>query len=595
MTLHVCLLGIDGSGKSTVTACLPRILAAELDLLVGSAGESLCIVGPDEDHLAPRFHPDGLLLAGRLSKRFKRIAKRVVNNRRLYPIFKIAQMIFQDSAAYKLGRRYQTDVMVSDGNLILSVAGRAGNYRRPASDHADAIIPAPDAGDLKAMFSYVLNGQRIPEERKNKLPPLGKGRMIYRFCRLLGIKAGWLPDVVVFLDLSPKAALARIAARGPAVDRHENEDDLAQAREMYLKTLDAFRRYQPEGATYRIPVDGLTPGEMLRAVVDALRPHLKAQSGKDAGLKVAFGTTTDELCGAGIWAKILNYRYVMLYLVGKFFQGAWREPTFPLSRLGRLFLREGYSASVMRVIYDQDEERPGLLDRIFLAYPLHRAVYDRLQILTGRVKPELEAKLNNDRAISIFTAPSGFAYDLFRPLEDIATRRPDMVRRIRLLAADLDPHGVLADELTSRANKMGIDFEFVRGDITDDAIRARLQEAAPFDMVLFVGLSSWLPKPRLTRHLRWVRENIREDGILVTDSFTPEAYALSGKYVGYKANYYPPDVYKVLMDYCGFDGLHASVESGRDAINHVMLFSPRKLEAEGAALPESNIDTRVEE
>lgn len=93
----------------------------------------------------------------------------------------------------------------------------------------------------------------------------------------------------------------------------------------------------------------------------------------------------------------------------------------------------------------------------------------------------------------------------------------------------------------------------------------------------------------------WIRDNMREDGLLVTDSFTADAYALSGRYVGYKAHYYPPDVYKMLMDYCGFDGLNATVKSGRDAINHVMLFSPRKLDAEDAALPEDNNDNHKEE
>jgi len=40
MSLHVCVLGIDGSGKSTVAAALPSILAAETGCVVGSAGSS---------------------------------------------------------------------------------------------------------------------------------------------------------------------------------------------------------------------------------------------------------------------------------------------------------------------------------------------------------------------------------------------------------------------------------------------------------------------------------------------------------------------------------------------------------------------------
>jgi hypothetical protein len=61
----------------------------------------------------------------------------------------------------------------------------------------------------------------------------------------------------------------------------------------------------------------------------------------------------------------------------------------------------------------------------------------------------------------------------------------------------------------------------------------------------------------------------------VTDSFTAETYALSGRYVGYRANYYEPEVYRTLVDCCGFDGLGAEVESGRDGINHVLVATLR--------------------
>jgi len=271
----------------------------------------------------------------------------------------------------------------------------------------------------------------------------------------------------------------------------------------------------------------------------------------------------------------LDHRYLIRYLLAKWFRGAWREPTFLFSSLGRLFLDEGYSAGVMRVIYDQDEKRYGLLDRVFLEYPLHRAVYDRLQILTRKIEAELEARLQAGREVRIFTAPSGFAYDLFRPLETIAGRLPEFMDRVEIVATDLDPHEALAGELAQRAEKLGLRFTFLRGDMTDGEMRQRFEVKAPYDVALFVGLSSWLPKPQILDHLRWIRKNLREDGLLVTDSFTPEAYALSGRYVGYKANYYEPEVYRVLVDYCGFDGLGADVESGRDRINHVLIASPR--------------------
>jgi hypothetical protein len=229
----------------------------------------------------------------------------------------------------------------------------------------------------------------------------------------------------------------------------------------------------------------------------------------------------------------------------------------------------------MRAIYDRDEKRYGPLDRIFLEYPLHRAVYDRLHIPTRKMEAELERRLRAGREVRIFTAPSGFAYDVFRTLEAIAARRPELMERVELVAADLDPHGVLAGELVGRAGALGVRFWFLRGDMTQEEMRRRFAEKGPYDMTLFIGLSAWLPKPGVLDHLRWVRRNLREGGVLITDCFTPKAYALSGRYVGYRASYYEPEVYRSLVDYCGFDGLGAEVESGRDGINHVLLATPR--------------------
>ncbi len=566
MSLHVCVLGIDGSGKSTVVAALPAILAAKHGLVVGSAGDSFRIVAPDEDHLATDFYPDGLPLAARLSLRFRRLAKRFVDHPKLYTVFKLAQMLSQDSAAQALAHRHNTRVFISDGNAFLSTTGRASNYLRAASagDHANE--SAPEAKDLQAVFSYILDDKPVPAESSQRLPSLRKGKLIYQLSKRL--RAAWLPDVVIFLDVSPELALTRIRSRGKKVDRHENLADLTQARKMYLKTLQAFQAYRTPQSAHVIRIDELSLGQALQAIGEALKPHLHSASFADRTSTSPLGTT--DLADEAIRGKTLNHRYFFRYLLLKCFNGAWREPTFFFSKLGRLFLKEGYSAGVMRAIYDRDEKQYGSLDRIFLEYSLHRAVYDRLQILVRKIQPELEARLAGGGELRIFTAPSGFAYDLFRPLEQID---PEAMKRVHVIAADLDPHGVLQEELSARANRLGIRFTFHRGDITDPRMLKRLEEAAPFDLALFVGLSSWLPKPQTLRHLSWLRGNLREDGELITDCFTPEAYALSGRYIGYKANYYTPDVYKAMLDFCGFDGLNAEVEAGRDRINHVLVAS----------------------
>src|ERR1041385_7458004 len=562
MSLHVCILGIDGSGKSSVVAALPGILAAETGCVVGSAGDTFRIVAPDEDHLASRFYPDGLPVRARLALRLKRTAKALVDHPKLYAVFKLAQMLSQDGAAQALSRKYGTSLFVSDGNAFLSTTGRASNYLRAASSGNQA--NAPEAKDLEAVFSYILDNKPVSAENSRRLPSLRKGKFIYKLNRLLRLNAVWLPDVVIFLDLSPELALRRIRERGKKIDRHENLADLNQAREMYLKTVEAFQAYRASESARVIRVDELSLGQTLRAVSEVLRPHLISAHIATRESDSPLGTT--DLADETIRRKTLNPRYFSRYLVAKWFIGAWREPTFFFSKLGRLFLKEGYSAGVMRVIYDRDEKDYGPLDRVFLEYSLHRAVYDRLQILVRKIKPELEARLATGEEIDIFTAPSGFAYDLFRPLEEIAQRDPGSMKRVHVTAADLDPHGVLAEELSARAKRIGIHFTFYRGDITDQSL---LDNAGPFDLALFVGLSSWLPKPQTLRHLKWLNQNLSDNGVLITDCFTPEAYALSGRYIGYKANYYTPDVYKAMLNYSGF--ATSDIESGRDVINHVLV------------------------
>ena len=572
MTFHIAVLGIDGSGKSTVASSLPIILAAEMAARTGSAGEAFRVVAPGEDLLAPGFHPDGLPFFARASKMFRRLAKKCADNRKLYPVFKIPQMLSQDGAAKSLGRRYAADIVVSDGNALLTGSGRASNYRRPASDHATAQRPAPDVEDIKALFSYVVDGAWLPAESRAKLPALGAARLLGFLSRELSIDAIWLPDAVIFLDLDPAIALQRIKSRGQKVDRHENTDDLAQARAMYLKTLEAFARYRGNaGAVHVLAIDGLSPGEVCRLAATRLAAQIQERrASQDAPLR-PLGTTGENLSGASFFSKVFTFNYLVRYLTFHFFSGAWREPAFAFSGLGRLFLKEGYSAGTMRVIYDRDEKAHGFFDRVFLEYPLHRAVYDRLQILTRHLEPLLDERLKRGGSLRIFTAPSGFAYDIFRPLEAFKKRSPDALKRVTLVACDLDPHGVLNDELTARAAKLGIRFEFLRGNIMDESVRAQIAVGGPYNLALFVGLSSWLPKPDTAAHLAWLRGLMTPDAALVTDCFTAEAYALSGRYAGYKAHYYTPEIYKVLLDFCGYNGMAAKTESGRDAINHVLV------------------------
>jgi hypothetical protein len=565
MTLRVAVLGIDGSGKSTLAQALPMVMAAEMNVVAGAAGSEFWVFAPDQDHMAPGFNPKGLPLAARLSHGCRWLAKRFVDNASLYPYFKLAHLMFQDDAAVSIAGRHACEVVVSDCNLIMSAIGRAGNYRRGTTKGAGA---QATVGDLVAVLALLVDGKPLPPESASRLPSMSAPGFIAKLARLFGFDGVWIPDEVIFLDLDPAIALARIQDRGRKLDRHENVADMACAREAYLDALKALDEYMGKPCTHVIDVTNTEPREVLRQAVAALQPrveiHRIAQRGDVLGTPAS---TTAR--------SVLSARYLVRYLLGKWFQGAWREPFFPLSSMGRQLMKEGYSAGVMRVIYERRDTSRRPLEQIFLGYPLHRAVHDRLQILTRNLEAELAGRLRRQSKVRILTAPSGFAYDLFRPLEAIASRHPDLIRNVELVAGDLDPHGILARELAMRARRLGIDFRFVVGDLTNPSTLRELSRSGPYDIGLFVGLSSWLPKPQALRHLRWLHEQLDLDGVLVTDCFMAASYSLGGRYVGYRANYYSAALYRSMVDYCGFDGSAATVETGADRINHVLIARPR--------------------
>jgi len=560
LTLQVAVIGIDGSGKSSLAASLAVVIAAERGLVAGSAAsDEFWIRAPDMDLAGPGFHPQGYAIAARLNRLFRRLSHLVVAHKALYPAAKVFQMLVQDNAAVKLSRRYAVDVMISDGNLLLSGAGRAFNYRGPSDN-------PPSADDVDHAFQHLLQGTRLGPESRRRLPDLKTADALAFTARLTRLHGIWIPDQAVFLDLAPEAALGRVRARGGKVDRHENPGDLVVARDGYLRVIDVMKRNKGDESVHVIDVGAMRPGEVLRAAAKALAPYLPAAS---PGVQRA-GALHEATGRKSVARRVLSYPYLGRYLARHFFEGAWREPLFPLSAPGRAFLRDGYSAGVMRLIYDQPPT-PGPLERAFYGYPLHRAVRDRLAILERRVEAELRRRLAGGGEVTVFTAPSGFAYDILRPLGRLAAEDRDLASRVVLVAADLDPAGDLVGEVTAAAERFGARVNFLRGDLTADAFRAECARFGPFDLALFVGLSSWLPKPPMLSHLRWLRSNLGGGGVVVTDCFTPAAYAVGGAAMGYRANYYPPEVMRGLLDYCGFDGLAATVESGRDGINHVLV------------------------
>ncbi|MBN2441060.1 MAG: deoxynucleoside kinase, partial [Spirochaetales bacterium] len=328
MSIHIALLGIDGSGKSSVSSTLPALLAAELKVSAGSAGEEFRITTADGDHLGPSFDPKSLPLSIRLSKYFKKKAKKNVDNRKLYQVFKVAHMLFQDSSARKLESTYDPSIIISDGNAILSACGREINYRK-----VDGVSPSTDERSLSTeemsqLFEYLVHDESIPASTIAKMEKIRKIRKLKKVCSFIGLDTFWLPDFVFFLDISPEEAMRRIKNRGNKIDRHENITDLNNAREMYLKTLNALSIYRKKTAYHSIQVDKKSPGEVLNEIVSIVKKKIKRKDLSVKRMSPLLGKAIEDLENKNFLAKILNRNYIINYLIKKFFKGAWREPLF---------------------------------------------------------------------------------------------------------------------------------------------------------------------------------------------------------------------------------------------------------------------------
>lgn len=500
MTRHVVILGIDGSGKSQLVRTLPLLVAAELEMSCGMCGDGYAVLKPKEDVVQFGFHPAELPVCARLATRLKRSAKRLAHGRRRYPLVKLLQLIMQDRAARALARKHQLDVMVADGNTELCVRGRGANYLAPASLGRRSrwmMLVAWILAPLRALLS-----QKLAERR---------------------------PNAVIFLDASPRVALARVHARGASCDAHENETDLAQARAAYLSVLEELAATGVR--VLRIDTDPLAADDVTTLAIDAVSGWWGR---KNASTPAGVVSTSDQCGLASIPRRLFNARYLR-HLVVNLARGAWREPLFVLSSAGRTLIREGYSATVMRQIY---REEPGSWsERAFHGHPLHRSVRQRFTHVVTALAAELSSRPGT---VTLLSAPVGSADDLVEALSGCE-------KRVDLFTVDLDEAAGTHVRSWARARQIAHAHRQLDLSGSEDAFAEQR-----FDVILFIGLSSWLPKPALVRHLRRCRHWLRHDGVLITDAFAPAFYASGGRASGFHASYYRPDAYALLLRRAGF-------------------------------------------
>lgn len=210
----VAVLGIDGSGKSTLSNLVTRRLSIE-----GTA----CLMSDRLeffDHGEPKpLQPLGIEtvrgMLGRYAKRAESLAG--------YKIPKLTELILRDRLLGEVDRWYAPRMIVQDGSPLLNMAAWAALYGLETVED-----------DILAGAMAVLAGERLEPQRReavlNRMPEL---RQLNR----LGLAHLRLPHRFILLDIPPTTACERIAARGKPCQPHETEEKLQRLRDGYLRVV----------------------------------------------------------------------------------------------------------------------------------------------------------------------------------------------------------------------------------------------------------------------------------------------------------------------------------------------------------------------
>jgi len=209
----IAVLGIDGSGKST----LSRRLALD-----GSHRGRTCLIGDRlELFTAGEPGPSQPLLKEKLRRWVSAQAKDARSLAR-YKVPKLAELLLRDALLGEARRWYGPDAIFMDGSPILNMTAWSVLYR-------PELMSVGFCSRAVAILSGETGGAAALDR---EFPEL-------RVMKRLGLARLKLPDAVIFLDVEPHVAMERIRCRGEKMQVHETEEKLARLREAYLMVVQA--------------------------------------------------------------------------------------------------------------------------------------------------------------------------------------------------------------------------------------------------------------------------------------------------------------------------------------------------------------------
>jgi 1-acyl-sn-glycerol-3-phosphate acyltransferase len=215
----IAVLGIDGSGKSTVSRSIARSLSRDGRVCLVSDRLEF-FEGEERRGLQP-------VPSERIRQALGRYAK-TAKSLKHYKIPKLAELLIRDHLMEQVRRWYAPETIVLDGSPLINLTAWAQLYKKGGLDTESC---------FKAMCVMTGRDEEIGRDDAvfSRLPELAALKRL-RLARME------LPAAVAMLDVDPAVSVKRIRSRGENMQVHETEEKLARLRRGYLIVCEIVKR-----------------------------------------------------------------------------------------------------------------------------------------------------------------------------------------------------------------------------------------------------------------------------------------------------------------------------------------------------------------
>jgi diacylglycerol kinase family enzyme len=240
--VHIAVIGIDGSGKSSCYESLLRKMSVESK--VAGVGDEVLVNVSGTGLITPQD-----IVRVKLKSTLGVIV-RMCHGKFLYEISKLSELVVRSEIQNTIAERYKPEYIITDGSALVNMLGW-GRYYHPRYFHEKVYAE---------FITYLTGKKRIPFFKAlyyaKRIPELVLVNRVYA-ARLQ------VPDIIIFLKVKPEEAIQRILARGKEIQVHEQTQFLSMLQEAYSFVCKILSMSFPI-KIIEIDTSGLTQAEVIQ-------------------------------------------------------------------------------------------------------------------------------------------------------------------------------------------------------------------------------------------------------------------------------------------------------------------------------------------